>query len=138
MKYNLSIKSDQNKFTIKAEYLKANGKEVELKAIKQTRTNKQNSALHLFFDFVSDELNELGLQYQYQGLTGKTFEMMYTAHLVKEFIWKPIQKSLFDIETTTKLTTEQMNKVIDVITNFFSSQGVVLAFPSIESLIDNV
>lgn len=137
MKYNLQNKNDLNKFNIKVEYLKANGKEVELKQIKQTRSSLQNKALHLFFDFVSDELNELGLQYQYKGLTGKEFEVMYTPHLVKEFVWKPIQRALFGTESTTKLTTSQMNDIINVIVKFFSGQGIVLTFPSIETLIEN-
>ena len=102
-----------------------------------TRSNSQNSALHLFFSFIANELNELGIQYQYTGISGKTFELRYTMELVKEFIWKPIQVAMFNKKSTTKLTTKEMNDIIDVITNFFAERGVVLQFPSIETLIDS-
>ena len=60
--------------------------------------------------------------------------MRYTPTLVKEFVWRPIQLTLFNIESTTKLDTKQMNEVIDVITKFFGDRGIVLPFPSIETL----
>ncbi len=136
MKYDLSIESDLNDFKYKVEYLTANKKKVELKAVKITRTLKQNSALHKYFTFICNELNELGLEFQYFGVSGKQLGMRYTPDIVKNYFWRPIQIALFDIETTTKLDTKQMNEVIDVITKFFGDKGVVIPFPSIENLID--
>ena len=107
---------------------------IELKEIKYSRTNRQNSALHLYFKFIAEELNELGLEFQYQGLKGSTFSLRYTPDLVKNFIWKPIQKALFDIDSTKDLTTNQINEVIDVITKFFGDRGIVVEFPSIENV----
>lgn len=101
-----------------------------------TRTAKQNSALHLFYTMIANELNELGLEYKYTGITGKTFELRYTTDLVKDFIWRPIQRVLFKIESTTKLNTQQINEIVDVIIKFFGDQGIVLKFPNIEDLID--
>ena len=103
---------------------------------KQSRTTTQNKSLHLFFTFIAEELNELGIEYQYTGISGKTFELRYTADLVKEYVWRPIQIALFQKQSTTKLTTKEMNDIIDVITKFFGERGVVLSFPSIETLID--
>ena len=107
---------------------------VELKAVKITRTSRQNSALHKYFEFISNELNDLGLEFQHNGLNDNVFSMRYTPTLVKEFVWRPIQLTLFNIESTTKLDTKQMNEVIDVITKFFGDRGIVLPFPSIETL----
>ncbi|MBL4703470.1 MAG: hypothetical protein JKY54_03055, partial [Flavobacteriales bacterium] len=53
---------------------------------------------------------------------------------VKEFIWKPIQNALFDIKSTTKLDTKEINEIIDVITKYFGDKGITVDFPSIESL----
>jgi hypothetical protein len=100
------------------------------------RSNTQNSALHLYFDFISKELNNLGLEFQYQGLKGLDFSIMYTPNIVKEFVWRPIQIALFDKESTTKLTSKEINEIIDVITKFFGERGVYLEFPSIQSLIN--
>ena len=63
---------------------------------------------------------------------------MYTPDLVKNFVWRPIQTALFDIESTTKIGTQEIDKIIDVITKFFSDRGVYLPFPSIETLMENV
>lgn len=136
MKYDLSIPDNLKDFKFKVEYLIANKKKVDLKAVKITRTLKQNSALHKYFTFICDELNEMGLEFQYIGIRGKQFGMRYTPDIVKNFFWRPIQIALFDIETTTKLDTKQMNEIIDVITKFFGDKGIVIPFPSIENLID--
>jgi hypothetical protein len=101
-----------------------------------TRSSKANRALHLYFSFISNELNELGIQYQYTGISGKTFELRYTSDLVKNFIWRPIQQSMFNKKSTTQLTTKELNDIIDVITNFFAERGIVLDFPSMETLLD--
>ena len=134
MKFNLSNTSDLNDFKFRSEYFIANKKIVELKAVKITRTSRQNSALHKYFEFISNELNDLGLEFQHNGLNDNVFSMRYTPTLVKEFVWRPIQLTLFNIESTTKLDTKQMNEVIDVITKFFGDRGIVLPFPSIETL----
>ena len=134
MQYNLSNKVDVRSFNMKVDYLLLKGKRVNLVEVKDTRTSLQNASFHLFFTMITDQLNDLGMEYRYFGVTGKELSMMYTDHIVKEFFWKPIQLALFDIESTTKLTTEQMNAVIDVIINFFAEKGVVVEFPNRESL----
>ena len=113
-----------------------NGYKVEAKRIMDTRTSRQNSALHLYFNFIANELNDLGIEFQHTGITGNTFELRYTPDLVKNFIWRPIQISMFDIKSTTKIDTHQINEIIDVITKFFGDRGVVISFPSIETLIN--
>lgn len=45
-------------------------------------------------------------------------------------IWRPIQKTLFDIESTTKIDTAMINKILDVLVNFFANKGVQISFPS--------
>ena len=107
-----------------------------MKGKADSRTSQQNSALHLFFTMVSDQLNELGMEFKYAGLNNNEFSLRHTPNLVKEFIWKPIQLSMFNIESTTKLDTHQMNEIIDVIVKYFGDKGVLIEFPSIESLIN--
>jgi hypothetical protein len=99
------------------------------------RTSKQNAALHLFYTIIANELNESGATYYYKGVTGKIFEMPYTTMIVKEFIWKPIQREMFKIKSTTKLDTQKINAITDVISKAFSEHGLVLEFPSIEKLL---
>jgi hypothetical protein len=136
MIYNLENENEKYIFKKQVEYLIENKKICELKGKKKTRSLLQNSALHLYFDIISHNLNEIGLTYMYRGLNKAEIEMQYTAILVKEMIWRPIQIALFEKQSTTELTTIEINTIIDVLSKFFSERGVYIPFPSIQSLID--
>ena len=136
MKYDLSKESDIYLFSNQVEWLLANKKLCELDVIKTKRTITQNKALHLYFEFISNELNELGIVFYYTGLKGLTMETRFTPLVVKEFIIKPIINTLFNVDSTTKLDTKMINEVIDVVNKFMSDKGVYIPFPSIQSLID--
>ena len=92
--------------------------------------------MHLFFVFIANELNNLGHTFKYDGLKIKGLESRYTSLIVKEFIWRPIQIAMFDIQSTKKINTEQINEIIDVITKYFGDRGINLEFPSIETLMN--
>ena len=132
MKYDLTRENELTAFKYKVQYLVENKKKVELKQVRESRTTQQNSSLHLYFTFIANELNELGMEFQYFGVTGKALSMKYTPHIVKDYFWKPIQLTLFNVETTTKLDTNQMNNIIDIVTKFFADKGVVIPFPSLD------
>ena len=114
----------------KLERLVIGKKTIELKEIRKTRTVLQNSALHLFYTILSDQMNELGMEFHYTGIKGMELTMMWTPLLIKEFIWKPIQIAMFNIESTTKLTTDNINQILDVLTKYFGESGVPIEFPS--------
>lgn len=99
----------------------------------QVRTTNQNSSLHLFFQMIADQLNELGQEFCYTGISGKELSTPYTMNIIKEMFWKPIQLTLFDTESTTKLTTKQIDTIVDVFSKFFADKGVVIEFPSEEN-----
>jgi len=103
---------------------------LKITKINKKRTLTQNRALHLFFKHVSIELSRLGIQFNYTGLKGLELEIPYTGLLVKELIWKPIQKSLFDIDSTADLETGQINIILDVLVRFFADKGIQIRFPS--------
>lgn len=107
---------------------------VEVKKRNRTRSISQNNALHLYFQFIADSLNELGLEFCYEGVKRMKLSTRYTPFIVKEFFWRPIQVALFDKKSTTELTTSEINEIIDVITKFFGERGVDVVFPSVESL----
>ena len=132
MKYDLTKEDELTAFKYKVQYLVENKKKVEIKQVRESRTTQQNSSLHLYFTFIANELNDLGMEFQYFGVTGKALSMKYTPHIVKDYFWKPIQLTLFNIETTTKLDTNQMNNIIDIVTKFFADKGVVIPFPSLD------
>lgn len=99
-----------------------------------TRSSLQNRALHKYFELIAIELNELGQEFCYTGISGKQLQMRYTQSIIKEMFWKPIQQTMFGTNTTTKLDTKQINEIVDVFSKFFAERGVVLSFPSIDTL----
>ena len=112
------------------------GAYLEIKRIKKTRSNQTNRALHLYFTFISDELRELGTEFTYQGVKGMELSVPYTPEIVKDYFWRPIQRALFNKESTTQLTHDELNEIIQIINRFFADKGVDIVFPSIESLIN--
>ena len=57
-------------------------------------------------------------------------EIPITMEMVKEDIWRKIQISLFDIKSTTKITSREINQIIDVITEWLSQKGIRVDFPN--------
>lgn len=94
------------------------------------RTITQNSALHLFFKWIADQLNNLGMTFNYIGLKGAVIELPYTGILVKETLWKPIQKVLFELDSTTELESWQINKILDILIKFFGERNIEIKFPN--------
>lgn len=132
MIFDLRNTDESRLFESKVIHLRSLKKIVELKEVRNTRTLQQNKALHVFFTMISDQLNELGTEYRYFGLKGQEISLMYTPELVKNFFWRPIQMALFEFESTTKLKTDEINKISDVIIKFFADKSILIEFPSID------
>lgn len=101
----------------------------------ETRGALLNRALHKFFDLIAKELNDLGHEFTYNGLNIDTISTRYNTLIVKDFFWRPIQRTLFDIESTTKLNSKHINEITDIIIKFFGERGVVIEFPNKESFL---
>ena len=67
------------------------------------RTGKQNNALHVFCRLVAEELNKNG--YSVESFFKEGVEIPFSAEIVKEHIWRPIQKAITDKDSTADLTT---------------------------------
>ncbi len=138
MIYDLQHNSDLEAFKNQVDYLISNKKKIEIKIIAKKRSITQNKALHKWFELIAENLNDLGITFNYTGLKGLSLESRFTLFIVKEIIIKPIIKTLFNLDGTKDLTTKQINELIDVINKFFAEKGVYLPFPSIETLINKL
>lgn len=101
--------------------------QVDLKNM-DTRTAAQNRALHLFCKQIADVLNKEGLY-----MTGIfQNDIMWSMELVKSQIVKNLIKSMFDIDSTTKLKRKEFDQLIDTITLIFGEKkGIVIPpFPN--------
>lgn len=107
----------------------------EVKELKQTRTRAQNRAMHLYFTQLADALNDIG--FDMRKTIRQDLAISWTGYGIKEYLWKPVQKALYGKKSTTQLTTDQLDKVFDIINREISerTQGeVFVPFPSIETL----
>jgi len=134
MLFNLQNDKEIQAFNDKCLYFKSQGKTVDIIEKKNTRTTNQNSAIHLLFGIMTNQLNELGLEFHYFGLKGQVLTTRYTPFICKEHLWRPIQITMFGITSTTKINTEQINEIVDVLSKWFGEKGVVIQFPSKENI----
>lgn len=97
---------------------------------KQTRSSLQNRALHLYFTFCANALNDAGIEFSYRGINGMEIEIAWNSDLFKSMVWKPIQITLFEFESTTKLKTAEINQILDVLSRHFATLGLTVNFPN--------
>ena len=95
----------------------------------QQRSLTQNSAIHKYFELLSSELNDTGID-MYTVLSS-AIEIPWTPELVKEVLWKRVQSAMFNIDSTSKLSRQQVSQVYDVIHRKMAmDHGVNVPFPS--------
>ena len=128
--------SDLNRF--KADLDKLENKEVwiTIEKFKKFRSNQQNSALHLYFNLLAEELNQHGLDMKHF----LKVDISWSGLMVKELLWKPLQKVYLGEKSTTKLKTEDIDKIYDILNKVISERSngnIQVAFPSIEELFNN-
>lgn len=129
-RYNTGTDTGYIKALDQLHYYKSIGAVIEMPEIKPTRSNRQNAALHLYFTFCAEALNNAGIEFSYRGLKGMNIEIPWNGELFKTMVWKPIQITLFEFESTTKLKTSEINQILDVLTLHFSNMGLEVHFPS--------
>lgn len=97
------------------------------------RTDKQNRALHLYFTHLAEALNENGLDMR--KTLKPSIEIPWTPKTVKDYLWRPIMKAQVMKESTTELTTKEIDLVFDTLNRHLSEKfGLSVPFPSIEEL----
>ena len=90
------------------------------------RTIKQNKALHKFFQEVSAELNNQGVDVR---VMVKNLRVDSTPEMVKD-IFRAIGKEKYGINSTTELTTRQVNDCFDEFNRMLAAEDIYIPFPS--------
>ena len=128
MKFNLSDPQQLQSYRNKTELLIAEGKTVEIAEPSNTRTPRQNSALHVYFQLLATELNQAGLSMM--KVLKPSAEIPWTPQSVKEYLWKPIQNAQLQKQSTTKLDTKEVSAVYDTLNRHLGeTTGVHVPFP---------
>ena len=98
------------------------------------RTLKQNAALHLMFTHLADELNQTG--WDMRKTLKPSVDIPWTPQTIKEYLFKPIMQAQLQKQSTTELTTVEIDKVVDTLTKHLGQNtGVTVEFPSVESIL---
>ena len=106
--------------------------EVVVKALSKigTRTWKQNNSIHKFCRLLAEALNDSGQEMRHPFFEGETTP--WSMLTIKEHVWKPIQKSQLQIETTRLLKTNEVTKIHEIIMrNMGERRGIeYIPFPN--------
>jgi len=96
------------------------------------RTIPQNSAIHKYCELLADALNDAGYEMK-AVLEVMEVDIPWNRDRVKEVLWRKIQIPMTEKESTTKLTTTEVNDIYEVLDRHISSHfGVHVPFPSEE------
>lgn len=105
---------------------------VQLKRETGRRTDSQNNALHLGFDFIARTLNESG--HDMRQVLKEDVDIPWDVDSVKHYLFKPIMKAMFRKESTTELDkVSEINEVWDVLMKLLGEKFEVeyIPFPSV-------
>ena len=101
----------------------------------KTRTLTQNASLHKFCSMLAQAMNDAG--FDFRVFIKEGYPVPFTEELVKEYIWKPIQKAVTGHESTTKPEPKQYSEVYDALNVKLAEHGLYIPWPCRENLIAN-
>ena len=107
-----------------------------MKLSQEQRTSQQNRALHLYFTQLAQELNDAGLDMR------KTLKpeiaIPWSPNTIKEYLWRPVQKAQLQKQSTTELTTDEIDRVWETLNRHLGEKfGLYVPFPSEEQMMEN-
>jgi len=96
---------------------------------KPVRTTAQNSALHLYCEWLAVKFNENHFLFT-EHYFGKEFEREWDADMVKNSLFKRVLKAQCGKTSTAKATTKEISDVVDYLEkNLSLKMGIDIAFP---------
>lgn len=93
------------------------------------RTLQQNKSLHVYCEELATELNNTGITMQ---ALIEELHIDHTKESVKS-IWRAIAKAKYGKDSTTELTTHEIQAVYEEMNRMIAAKGIHIAWPSIES-----
>lgn len=103
--------------------------DIEIKVKGKARTNKQNAALHKYFTMLSDALNSAG--YDMKRTIKAEVDIPWTPDLVKEYMWRPIQRAVIGEQSTTRAKTKDYPLIYETLNRHTAGKlGISVPWPS--------
>jgi len=81
--------------------------------------------MHKFFELLSDALNEQGLEMKV--VLKPTWEIWWTGESVKNNLYKPLLKAMFNKDSTSEMNWNEVSEVYDQLMH-----GLMQKFPELE------
>lgn len=129
MKYDLANKDESAALYVEVAKLLMSKQTVELSIPKQGRTLKQNNSIHKYFELLAQALSDSGLDMK-KTLKPEA-EIPWTGDSVKKFLWVPIQKAQLGTNSTTELSTKDIDKVYETLNRHLGEKfGIFVDFPN--------
>lgn len=99
----------------------------------RSRTLTQNKSLHLYCEMLSEALNGAG--FDMKRVIKQEVDIPWDKTSVKEFLWRPIQKHVTGLDSTTKPETTQYSAIYEVLNRHLAQKfGVSVSWPSQDNL----
>lgn len=99
------------------------------------RTNQQSKAMHVYCGLLAEAMNDAGYDIRKVLEMRPTLEIPWSKDLVKENLWRPIQKAMLNKESTKDPDRSEYTKVYETLNNFTATHfGIGLPFPSKEDM----
>ncbi len=97
------------------------------------RTPTQNRSMHLYFQHTADSLNNAG--HDFRVLVKDDIDVPWSAELVKDYLWVPVQIAITGHKSTTKPKTHQYSEIYEVLNRHISGKlGIFIPWPSKDSI----
>jgi hypothetical protein len=82
------------------------------------------------FTWIARDLQKANIEFQSQNPILGNYRTPFTSDLVKKHIWKPIQKTLYNKESTKDLITTEINEILDLLTVHYAQVKIKISFPN--------
>ena len=94
----------------------------------RTRTGRQQAALEVWCRQVAALFNDLGISRSIQSSIYRDGEMecSWRQSSVKDEVWRPMQRALTKIESTTECSTSDYPKVFEELVRAMGNKGITL------------
>lgn len=117
--------------------MKFYGKVLDVEKTKETRTSQQNRALHLWYGQLAQALNEKHIGVRM--ILNEKVEVEWTPILIKEILWRKLQKAMFGKQSTRQLfKSKEIDQLFDTINSIIieRTNGEVIPppFPNWEDM----
>ena len=104
---------------------------MQLEKKPNTRTLTQNRAMHKYFQLLSDALNDAG--FGVQAVLKPGINVSWSPTTVKELLWKTVLKAYKMKDSTTKMSTTDIDRVYDIVNQHVGeTTGVFIPWPERE------